>query len=537
MSVSSPPSLRGLSLIHAPPYRNRIQNSNPTRFTIHYSQKPSIQLSLNWSPAGDILRQITISSVLFLGLSINGFWAFAPSASARMLPSTSPSSVAQLHDKQATHDSDGVGKSGNVENIEDEETKAAFEQWKSKTYALTVPLTIVALQNSLPPLWFKEFLQSQGKRVKLRPQFRRSLHDIFYELSNPFKKGKVNPKSAVAADVITLGDSWLSLAIDKGLIEPMEGAEDQDWFQSLSDKWKVYLRRSSDGKLDFQGRIWAAPYRWGSMVIAYNKKEFRKRNLAPIEDWADLWRPELAGKISMVDSPREIVGAVLKYMGASYNTTNIDFQVVGGKHAVLQKLSLLVQQVRLFDSLSYLKAFGVGDVWVAVGWSSDVLPAAKRMSNVAVIVPSSGTSLWADLWAVPAASRLATDRIGGRVRGPSPPLYQWIEFCLQPERALPFKKEAIVGASPITLEAPIEELQEVTKGRLKLDTNLVANVPPAEILARCELLEPLSDDAISEYQWLLGNLQKSNHNMSSSLLHYFSSVVPNFWPKIQAKVE
>jgi hypothetical protein len=37
-------------------------------------------------------------------------------------------------------------------------------------------------------------------------------------------------------------------------------------------------------------------------------------------------------------------------------------------------------------------------VWVAVGWSSDIIPVAKRMSNVAVIVPKSGASLWADLW-------------------------------------------------------------------------------------------------------------------------------------------
>lgn len=57
-----------------------------------------------------------------------------------------------------------------------------------------------------------------------------------------------------------------------------------------------------------------------------------------------------------------------------------------------------VLQVRLFDSVYYLKAFGAGDVWVTVGWSSDVIPAAKRMSNVAVIVPKSGSSLWADLW-------------------------------------------------------------------------------------------------------------------------------------------
>lgn len=42
-----------------------------------------------------------------------------------------------------------------TEGIEDEELKAAFEQWKSKSYALTVPLTVVALQGSVPPAWIK----------------------------------------------------------------------------------------------------------------------------------------------------------------------------------------------------------------------------------------------------------------------------------------------------------------------------------------------------------------------------------------------
>lgn len=35
---------------------------------------------------------------------------------------------------------------------------------------------------------------------------------------------------------------------------------------------------------------------------------------------------------------------------------------------------------------------------MAVGWSSDIVPAAKRLTDVAVIVPKSGASLWADLW-------------------------------------------------------------------------------------------------------------------------------------------
>ncbi|PIN14158.1 hypothetical protein CDL12_13215 [Handroanthus impetiginosus] len=538
MTVLSYPSLVGV------PHSN--PNRNPNRHRIRTSPNQLRELSIKptatsnnnpCSPAGDFLRQLSVSSVLLMGLGLSSLWAFSASASA-CIPPASPSSEVRSEET--------------LDYFEDEDMRAAFERWKSNSYALTVPLRIVALEGSVPPVWIREFLRSQGKRVRFRPEFRRSLKDIFHELCNPFMKGKINPKSAMAADLVTIGDSWLNFAIGKGLIEPVNGAEDHDWFQDLNDKWKVYLRRSTEGNLDSQGRIWAVPYRWGSMVIAYNKREFQKRKLAPVEDWSDLWRPELAGKIAMVDSPREIVGAVLKCMGASYNTANIDSQVVGGKHAVLQQLDLLVQQVRLFDSQHYLKAFKTGDVWVAVGWSSDVLPVAKTMSNVSVIVPKSGASLWADFWgyycnfinqmflqlgqisggvhkAVPAASKLVTDQIGGRVRGPSPLVQQWLEFCLQPSRALPFKEEIIAGASPVSLQAPVKEPQERGKGRPKLDTNLIRNVPPAEILSKCEFLEPLSEDAFSDYKWLIGSLQKPSHSIMKQLRLSISSLVPPFW--------
>lgn len=150
-----------------------------------------------------------------------------------------------------------------------------------------------------------------------------------------------------------------------------------------------------------------------------------------MQDWGDLFGPDLEEKLAIVDSPREVVGLVLKSLGNSFNTNDFEKDVAGGRQAVkdrflaLQKqvplfsrcllsyscpcggwffLSyltaalLLAVQVRLFDSVQYLKALGAGDVWVAVGWSSDVIPFAKRASNIEVVVPSSGTSLWADLW-------------------------------------------------------------------------------------------------------------------------------------------
>ncbi|XP_010276932.1 PREDICTED: uncharacterized protein LOC104611539 isoform X4 [Nelumbo nucifera] len=358
------------------------------------------------------LFHLAASAILFIG-----FAARACTAVAAPVPVV-PTPISQKILEQRIEERDGggypsvdpnavnTGKSDILETVEDEELKAALESWKSKTYALTVPLRIVSLRGSLPPSWIK--------------------------------------------------------------------------------------------------------------------------------DWGDLWRPDLAGKISMVDSPREVVGAVLKYMGASYNTKDFDSEVPGGRNAVMQNLALLQKQVRLFDSVHYLKAFGVGDVWVAVGWSSDVLPAAKRMSNIAIVVPKSGASLWADLWAIPSASRFSTSQIGGRIRGPSPLIHQWIEFCLQVARALPFKQEVIPGASPSALEDPlIEESQEFTKGKPKLDSDLVAGVPPPEILARCEFLEPLSDAILRDYQLLIDAMQKPGYGVINFMQHYISTIAKTLGLKQQ----
>ncbi|KAK9120365.1 hypothetical protein Syun_017982 [Stephania yunnanensis] len=479
----------------------------------------------------------------------------------------------------------GDGTFDVLEYVEDEEMRAALESWKSKVYALTVPLRVVALRGSIPPSWIKDFVLSQGRRVKLNCEFRGSLSDIFSELLSCSSKGIIAPRSAMAADIITIGDSWLGLGIQTGIVEPIENVEGQDWFKGLSEQWKVYLRRNDLGNLDSNGKIWAAPYRWGSMVIAYKKNKFQKHNLAPIEDWADLWRPELAGKISMVDSPREVVGAVLKYMGASYNTKNIDTEVACGKKGVMQNLGMLQKQVRLFDSKNYLKAFTVGDVWVAVGWSSDIVPAAKRTSNVSVVIPKSGASLWADLWVYPksyspfhatdildwefravasgetcsynlllfytcregegiancyleenvlvnriiVSTVFATSSIGGRIRGPSPLIHQWIEFCTQAARALPFKQEVLPGATALSLDTnSFDRGQELMKGKPKLDTNLIAGVPPPEILAKCEFMEPLSDAALEDYKWLIASMEKPRNSMIDNVQQCISSIVQKF---------
>ncbi|GAB2295944.1 hypothetical protein Dimus_030092 [Dionaea muscipula] len=480
--------------------------------------------SFKWPP---VLIKLSASSLFLFSLGV-----FAFSSSAFALTSAFPgatlaaasTSPAALEEGNTIEDKELEKTS--FESAEEKDLNEAFEIWKSKTFALTVPLRVVALRGSVPASWIKDFIQSQGRRLKFQLEVRASLEEIFNEVLTSFKDGNVHPRSAITADLITVGDSWLSFAIKHAIIEPIQMPEDKDWFRGLPQTWKIYLRKNDEGLLDPKGRIWGIPYRWGSMVIMYKKNKFDKYGLQPIQDWEDLWRPELAGRIAMVDSAREIVGAVLKYMGASYNTKNIDTEVSGGIKSVQQNLAVLANQVRLFDSTQYLKAFSIGDVWVAVGWSSDILPAAKRLSDVAVVVPKSGTSLWADLWAVPSTPKSAPEKIGGRIRGPSPLIHQWLDFCLQPGRELPFKQEVVPGASPSSLECPpTEPLKELTKGPPKLETNLIAGVPPPEILERCEFLNPLSEDTLAEYRFLISSMRKPVYGLIQSVQHYISTLM------------
>lgn len=475
------------------------------------------------------LVELSTSSLLLLTL---GIFTLSSSAKAPAALAAVNALVSQTVQEEKNEE-DSISGQKDSQNLNDKELDEAFEKWKSKIYPLTVPLRVVALKDSVPPAWIKDFIQSQGRRSKLGIQPRGTHESIFSELLRPLKKAEAS-RSAITADLITLGDSWLDLAIGNAVIEPMQGAEDQDWFRGLTEKWKVYLHRNNEGKIDPEGRIWAVPYRWGSMVIAYKKSKFDRLGLRPVEDWADLWRPELAGRIAMVDSPREVVGAVLKYMGASYNTDDIRKDIPGGISAVQLNLALLAKQVLLFDSTSYLRAFYVGDAWVAVGWSSDILPAAKRMSGVAVVVPKSGASLWADLWAIPATNRCPPmEEVGGRIRGPSPLIHQWLEFCLQPARELPFKQGVFSGASPSALTdddglITSQAAEDLPKGAPKLMTNLIAGVPPPEILAKCEFLQPLSESTLSDYKQIISTLGKPRHGL---IQQFFSNVLHATWLK------
>ena len=49
----------------------------------------------------------------------------------------------------------GLGPSSEEVDAEEEDLDEVYEEWRSKPYALTVPLRIVSLRGSVPPAWMK----------------------------------------------------------------------------------------------------------------------------------------------------------------------------------------------------------------------------------------------------------------------------------------------------------------------------------------------------------------------------------------------
>ncbi|NJL39737.1 MAG: extracellular solute-binding protein [Leptolyngbyaceae cyanobacterium SM1_4_3] len=294
----------------------------------------------------------------------------------------------------------------------------------------------------------------------------------------PFLSQNRQPENI--ADLVTLGDYWLASAIRQELIQPLQLEDLPEW-EKLPDRWQDLVRRDRQGQLDPEGELWAAPYRWGSAVIAYRVEEFEELGWTPT-DWQDLWRPELKGHVSLLDSPRAVIGVASKKLGQSFNPTDLG-------EALQAELQALHQQVKFYSSNNYLQPLMLGDTWIALGWSTDVLPIVERDRRIAAIVPESGTILTADTWVRPAAAAPVT-RTGDELAL----VEQWINFCWQRQNAINL---SLLGsaASPV--------LTILDRGDLPdpIQQNNVL-LPTAEILEQSELLESLSEEAIAQYRRL-----------------------------------
>jgi putative spermidine/putrescine transport system substrate-binding protein len=354
-------------------------------------------------------------------------------------------------------------------------------------------LNVQLLKGSIPSQVVNEFRQRLQQKAQLKFAPIEQIQNLFQQLQG-WQKQPTTTNEPVwsrfvpfrqsptpVADLATLGDYWLKTAIEQKLIQPLEETEVKQLkhWSVLDERWQKLVTRNEQGNLDTQGKIWAAPYRWGSTVIVYDREKFQKLGWKP-QDWGDLWRDELRSRISLLDQPREVIGLVLKKLGKSYNTENLDTVP-----DLEKELRTLNQQAKFYSSNTYLQPLIIGDTWLAVGWSTDVVPVLGRYPQLAAVVPQSGTAIWADLWVRPTGvtkSDLSS---------------QWIDFCWQPNIA---KQIALLtkSNSPIYTNIVAANIQKPLR-------NLLQN--NSEVFAKSEFLLPLPPLVAKQYESLFTKIK------------------------------
>lgn len=193
-------------------------------------------------------------------------------------------------------------------------------------------------------------------------------------------------------DVIVPSDYMVGIMIQNGLLAPINDAA----VPNMSNLAQRFTELPYD-----PGPEYSAAYQYGTTGLGVNL-EIVGADYEP--SWALLFNPELTtefpGGVSVLNDPREAMGAALKYLGYSLNDTDLThLQEAADTIAAAQ------EGIATFDSDQYDEALVAGEVAVAHGYSGNMIVSigdSENPDNFTYILPEEGATLWIDNMAVPA---------------------------------------------------------------------------------------------------------------------------------------
>ncbi len=174
-------------------------------------------------------------------------------------------------------------------------------------------------------------------------------------------------------DVAVPSDYMVEVLRKLNKLEPLE-TDNIEKFKSIDLK---YLNQDYD-----PGNKFSVPYAWSTAGIAVNRDLYKE----PITSWHDIFdNPKVAGKLALLDDPREVTAAALKMLGFSVNTTNPE-EIKKAKDVILK----VKPRVKLFTSNS-VDILVNKEVAIAHAYSTDANQAIKKSkSRIEYIIPKEG---------------------------------------------------------------------------------------------------------------------------------------------------
>jgi len=266
---------------------------------------------------------------------------------------------------------------------------------------------------------------------------------------------------ATGYDLIVPTGNAVEALIRSGQLRPI----DRSRVPNLKNIKPQYLNTWFD-----PGNVYSVPYAYSLTILGYDVQKMRALGI-PTDTWAAIFEPRylarVQGKVTVLDSQRELFAAALKYLGYSANESD---------EAKLRRARDLILRAKpywaAFNAASYFKELTVGNIWLAHGYSNDFYTAqqdaakAGRPFTIGYSIPKEGAVF-------------ALDNLVMHKSGPRPDLAQeFMNFWLE-GRASAELTNAIGAGNPNQAAMPL------------VDPKIAANdaiFPDAETFRHLEML-------------------------------------------------
>ncbi len=232
-------------------------------------------------------------------------------------------------------------------------------------------LSVYTWADYIKPDLVKRFEEEHGCRVVI---------DTFESNEAMYAKLRAG---ATGYDVLTPTSYMVDVMRSQGMLLDL----DPEYLPNLVHVDPEFLKFAIDKTMAY-----SVPYMQVVSGVAY--LEGRVDAVRPT--WAVFDRADLKGRMTMFNDMRETIGAALKFLGHSINTTD-----PGELEQALEVLLRWKRNLAKYDSEQYKNGLASGEFLLVHAWNGDILQVEKEVPEVRFVVPAEGTIVGFDDLVIP----------------------------------------------------------------------------------------------------------------------------------------
>jgi spermidine/putrescine transport system substrate-binding protein len=187
-------------------------------------------------------------------------------------------------------------------------------------------------------------------------------------------------------DIVVPSGYIIPVMVKQNLLKPLEPAR----LPNLKNLGAKFRSPNFD-----VGNKYSVAYFWGTTGVGYRKDKLPK-GFDP--SWALFFdKSKQPGAFQFLDDPRPTIGAALKYLGKSYNSTNANDL----KAALNILREAKGRSVGFAGSPDAKQKLLSGQIVMGIMFNSEAVRAADENANIGYFIPKEGAEIWLDNLAIP----------------------------------------------------------------------------------------------------------------------------------------